>query len=935
MNRNHTPLSYFFSPNSQYQVIGLTRAVAFAFLSLIFTQFAMAQPAALASWDFLGDTWDISQQGTRLDGAKENYSRASADGHAYIRILDETQGGLLKLTPNMPKVFSLACWFRIPSEVRSEGGKLFWTSDNSLQVNLSPSAISFRTMVKGANQAASDHILLAEFQGTDVESYRLWSDGNWHLLVIQYNPATGQKSIWLDAKQAPSWNVVVPEKGQLCSPRNQSCVQALRFSTNANVGNHFQGDISGLSVYDRYLTPPNISQLAARRVVTSRAIPSEVPKNTSGTDPREFPKAPVAMSAIEQLQSFPTARFLPGHTLLPLYNWISPAYMAGYKLQIQRMDQAVDAYGKLQTEMVTNWHYYLTLENSRRAIDMQKSKGPTFGQAFVDLANQNPTWPLAITTFWAQIRPNEFGGTGSRPNIRSKDLASTYYLQDAQGRFLDRSGNIVAKPIHLRPSVQTDLWEKDGELQKQYLDIVLSKLNRNVDIINENGEVHPLPIGQDALSKDPTVVADHARSPYQDWEDYASAWKTDLRVAYRDGFLSHPKLRNTTFTWYAIDGGPYSLDRFQWDIARKAMTPINGQYYSTPNFYVRWPENWERWKGPWRGWEWISISRKVEIEAGDKLFSPFVAAGWDKIPENNVRPSQWLGLLKCLGTVGAEFYYVGVFHEKNISQFPLPENYTWQAAMPAYAQAVTSRYEEILRNGDLLTGTDGRAVTEIDAQDPNILFTVRKHQNKPEYILAGTLQPRSNIKGNVEDQATARVTINGRDMKFTVRRQGSVYWLNLNNPANPVLVQLDAWHETGHPSWWSENFSFQAENPDFMQDCGLKTDPVSDSDFTQFKSYLASESAQACAKYHFQPRTRSSYRLQTITRGQGTSGTISVLLDGKKIGEIPVKASANWQSHTLQSPILKNLPANALYLLTFDFSGTNLLLDQFVLEKIQ
>lgn len=40
--------------------------------------------------------------------------------------------------------------------------------------------------------------------------------------------------------------------------------------------------------------------------------------------------------------------------------------------------------------------------------------------------------------------------------------------------------------------------------------------------------------------------------------------------------------------------------------------------------------------------------RESEIASGDILFSPFVAAGWSGKAERNLRPAQWLGILKVL-----------------------------------------------------------------------------------------------------------------------------------------------------------------------------------------------------------------------------------------------------------------------------------------------
>lgn len=82
----------------------------------------------------------------------------------------------------------------------------------------------------------------------------------------------------------------------------------------------------------------------------------------------------------------------------------------------------------------------------------------------------------------------------------------------------------------------------------------------------------------------------------------------------------------------------------------------DGMRYSTADFYVPTPRLWYSGAGPWHGINWLEEVRRSEIKAGDTLFSPFVAAGWHIAEEENVRPAQWLGLLKVLGVWGAEFY---------------------------------------------------------------------------------------------------------------------------------------------------------------------------------------------------------------------------------------------------------------------------------------
>ena len=405
-----------------------------------------------------------------------------------------------------------------------------------------------------------------------------------------------------------------------------------------------------------------------------------------------------------------------------------------------------------------------------------------------------------------------------------------------------------------------------------------------------------------------------------------------MRKTYRDGYMDHPKLRDAHFSWYGVDGGPYKLDRFNWEFAREAMYPINGQYYSTPNFYVRKPDNWRKWSGPWRGWEWISISRKVEIAAGDKLFSPFVAAGWSKKPEENVRPSQWLGLLKCLGVVGAEFYYAGVFNERNLSNFPIPENYVWQLTTPAYAQAITSRYEDILRNGELLRDQDGIPILEYDVGDLQILFTVRKHTLREEYILAGTIQPSSNVAGTVPDVASASVVVDGMELRLPVRRQGSVYHLTVEGDNAPVLRQLDAWHETGHPCFWTNNFHFEAEVNDFMQDCKVVTTGNVGLDFTNATTHIVPSGENPCIKFNFSPNETGSYALRISASSRNGSGKVTVMINDRTAGEIVIPEGEDFVTSEKLFSALRNLPADQ-HLLSIMIDGDSLSLDSVTLVK--
>jgi hypothetical protein len=340
----------------------------------------------------------------------------------------------------------------------------------------------------------------------------------------------------------------------------------------------------------------------------------------------------------------------------------------------------------------------------------------------------------------------------------------------------------------------------DGRTQKMYIDSLLANLKRPLDFINENGEVF-IVYPEKFISEDKNIVRDKNKYPDLSWNQYQTVKRLEKETAYKNAFMQNPLLKNTLYSEYAIDGEKNF--RHDYALMRKINSKINGMYYSTPDFYPRFPDNWKKWRGPWHGLEWIENCRNTEIALGDKLFSPFVAAGWNANEEKNIRPGQWLGLLKILGVMGAEFYYSGFFNTaKDLAK---PENYVWQCAMPAYAQAITSYYEDILRNGILLNEPNYILYPESD-----VPVVVRKHQLKKIYVIAAALQTNSNNKGAVADSTKVTIEIEGKKISFLARRQGSVYILNLEK-ALPTLVQLDSWHQWYHPYYWSKNIMIEAE----------------------------------------------------------------------------------------------------------------------------
>jgi len=272
------------------------------------------------------------------------------------------------------------------------------------------------------------------------------------------------------------------------------------------------------------------------------------------------------------------------------------------------------------------------------------------------------------------------------------------------------------------------------------------------------------------------------------------------------------------------------------------------------------------WMG---GLDHLAQYRPSEIAHGDALFSPFVAAGWNAAAERNMRPAQWLGYLKIMAALGAEYVESGFFSPelwtKKAHLVQDPRNWCWQTSTPAYAQAVTALWSDLLFEGILVDG--GMPVAPITAScgDPrvcafnpirpagpasrsralpnllnkrfpeprsyrfwagsqDVVVLARKHNSREQVVIVASLQPQSNVVGNMPIARNVTVSIGGRQLHFEARRQGSTYLYtpppasaSASTPAggtgggSATFVHLDAWHEAMHPSYWSSDFAFEAE----------------------------------------------------------------------------------------------------------------------------
>lgn len=601
--------------------------------------------------------------------------------------------------------------------------------------------------------------------------------------------------------------------------------------------------------------------------------------------PQGYPENP--KTVLEQLSSYPLPRYNPSHKLQHLFNWMDPYYMGGLGQKGSTIATVAPNAVTIQKELAINWHYGIVLPNAGAIFTGPKINGCPL---LIQLANQYPQVPLHVITFWGSVNPKLIGKPYTRGTIVNQKLDSSLYI----------SFDFYGKPKReISFGFPDSLVQIDGHTQKYNLNRIIKCLTRPINMINENGEEPPGPYQLDAIKQDERMIALKKKMDVDSWENFMALQKLRLRQTYASSFMKEiPELNDTKFTFYAVEGGPVNC--FDWHTMKKIQSPNNGIYYSTPDFYPRWPKNWKEWEGPWHGWSWIESGRKKEIKDGDYLFSPFVAAGWSKVQEEDIRPGQWLGLLKCLGVVGAEFYYVGYFSLS--PPFTDPAKWAWQAAMPAYAQAITSRFEEELKNGNVLLNKHSEPIITYGTNDRHVLVTARKHNDKEKYIICGTYQPFSNEVNDLPEKKNISIEIAGKDLSFEIRRQGSVYVYEKTNEGKVLFYQLDKWHENKHPDHWSGDFYFEAEVADTsLSNASLFTINRKENDFSYYTTYVTLEKNVTTA-YHFTQRdsTNSLKYLWVCYKGEGS---LSVIMsnDSKKIlQEEKIQRTENWKWHKIE-----------------------------------
>lgn len=714
------------------------------------------------------------------------------------------------------------------------------------------------------NKAASKVIQLT---GINRKSWSYYDDDEWHHIALTADLDQGVIKLYTDGHSPQDFQLHFEAAPEDYFELGQIYNQLIGLSDNQTVF----GAIDEIVFYEGQVLPPTIiaqhyenaiedglhydfvdnqafcdisyvGDIDVTGVYDDRDFPIGYDPNTDGWD------ASSVSNPIDQFVRAPSPRYLPDHGLRRNYPWWGYNFMGGafgYST-LQTWPTYAD---EVNQELALNWYY---LAN---ALGEGNSTARPLMQAF---ANAHPEIPSYHTVNWATLKLANYGlpSASNKPMQTRSNLSPENYLKTSSGE-----QTTVWDPISAQPTI-----EIDGYAQYLKLESLLEGSQTPISLINENGEIAPAsgvwaPEADFNHAQNSALKGEYDNNyagTYEntDWETgYAPYLKTKLRKYYRDAFMTGSPLlssNNTAFTYYSIDGlGGHSTDEGNWEAIREIQQNMGSNYYSTPDFYPVFVGNWDLVRAQYHGLEWINDCRRNELETPnvtpDNLFSPFVAAGWAANPINNYRPGRWLGLLKVLGVYGAEFYYTGYFTLSKGEEDPVnnARHWGWQSIAPAYAQAVTSRYETILRDGVLLEGssTDYR----LPSGSLDIYTVARKWpatSSDSEYIISTTLQPRTNqipVNGQPELEREAVIAdfpFNGQtpDLKLMSRRQGSTFlFRHAEGSTEPVLIWLDRWHEPWHFDHWDDDYVFEAEVEDELQ---VVTSNTSNADFISVRTRI-------------------------------------------------------------------------------------------------
>jgi Ig-like domain CHU_C associated len=835
----------------------------------------------------------------------------------------------------------------------------------SNRISISDEDIAGQLLAEDGSNPPFLMTLYSKLIGNGKLSTNYFLDKQWHHIAYTFDGNFGTYRIWIDGEIITPLDYVPPPSYQPLVPREMPAVVNYPSLTIVGLGSGGSIDFDEMAfytdalpdnmIYQHYLNVMQQNQHYDALYNPAIIAPPPVDPTLANYDPLDFaPNHPFiagipqtldatnsnnnAIPAVsQQLEKFPLPRYKKNHGLNKNINWMDNEYLGrvgGFRNGPHDI--------RVQTELATNWNYMFNLNPNAAFSSIYQHDLNAF-------ANTHPQFKYSVLTNMNFIKIGEpADALGAYPCNPS--LYGYFAPNNINETYFQNLGHAM-----------------NSKLAINVLNNTIQPLTAPIDYISENGFESPL-FSMNAGGcpyNDPNAIATHNLWPntFPTYFEYYGYSRARLEKAYRDELItnsapSFPQLQNTKFSKYLVSS-VYEDSYFEnYSQHRFLQTPFvhngNINYYSTPPFYIR--ATYE-WKQPQGGTNWGvrqiianpfnggSSGRKYEIAIGDSLFAPFISAGWTD-ESRNVRPGQWLGLLKILGLVGADYYHTGYFNvtSGNLfttgTTFPVdPKLWCYQAVMPSYAQGITSRYEKYLHNS---------SIHEFSYAGSSF-FMVRKASGQNKYLVYGTQQQYSNIIGNAPISTQYKIDVPTKPdidgLKFEIRRQGSTYIYDNSNASAPIFYQLDKWHESTHPSYWTSDFNFEAEVNDNVNNFNYnlvtqRPTGVAPKDFTIYDTYIAFAASDPKADYIFAPRTNNSnyqvwLRLRKNVSSTGSTG-VRVYLDGNLLYTMACISNTNWQWYgfdgcTLQKMLLNNV-SNTEHVVSVEPIGVGLEFDQLSLK---
>lgn len=723
-------------------------------------------------------------------------------------------------------------------ELAFSGGQFMFTTfpKPDFRLNFSSGGINIRYSVKRHGKETIENWTIP-LRGTGVTSYNNLDDGQWHYFAFVARKS-GSFEVWIDGMTDPQFmKKTEPFDGWIVTGgdglRLNASIDELAFYNEALGQELIQQHAHELENGEHYSFRVNPAVIAQRK--------KQPRQETYTMDEKEFaPGYPdYTVQATDQLKQFPLPRYAQGVQTPRNFPWMDITY-----LHRQLPGDGGKGFGKvnpqtavrLTDELAQNWNYYIELPTLRTdaATAQKRYTSPTeIFSSLIAYANAHPHIPAATVLMQVQNKPVQAGFDRASPYVTAKNLPDKYYLSGKNGKPI-----LYDNKKWLSPFTSTELVQKDALTSVFYLKQLGKHLTRKINMINENGEWFGHKWPEKLLQQSPEV-ASFMSTTGMDYERFNGWMHNRFDSVYKTTILQNIPWKDVQFTFYNVSAYNSAYwPQYSERIGTNSL--FNGTPRSTPAFYPARPDNWRLASGPLNGYGTVAEGRKKEMALGVKHFAPFISAGWD-LEEKNIRPAQWLGLLKSMVMLGADFFHVGYFNVTGTTGWPNgkgpndPRGYIYQAAMPAYAQAIASQVWAFLDKGILLEDPLSKEVRmpyAFAASASNHLVLVRKLDKK--YLIYGTVQPSSNYKGNTVLEAITSINLEGKKISFNIRRQGSMYVLDISGN-RPIFYQLDGWHQYEHPYYWTDNFSVEAESvPGNVQ----RLTEGTDFDYASFISFI-------------------------------------------------------------------------------------------------